>query len=229
MKKRVIVLSLGGSLIVPDEIDNTFLKIFQKTIKKHLKNYKFVIVCGGGSIARKYIHSLRKQGMSEHLQSLNGIAITRLNARFLTYFFGREANEGIPQNMKEIKNLLKKNQIVFCGALRYAKNETSDSTAAKLACFFNSEFINLTSVSGLYTSNPLKNKNARLIKWISWKDFYKITKNIKYHPGQHFPLDQNAAKIIMNNKIPTYILGKDLKNLDNLLTKKKFKGTAISG
>ena len=60
MKKKVIVISLGGSLIVPDEIDYSFLQKFREVIKKNTRKYKFVIVCGGGSIARKYIKALRK-------------------------------------------------------------------------------------------------------------------------------------------------------------------------
>jgi len=33
--KKVIVISLGGSLIVPDEIDVSFLKDFKKVILKN--------------------------------------------------------------------------------------------------------------------------------------------------------------------------------------------------
>ncbi len=49
-----------------------------------------------------------------------------------------------------------------------------------------------------------------------------------FKPGQHFVLDQTAARIILKSKIATYILGKDLTQLDNLLNHKKFKGTVIS-
>ena len=227
--KKLVVLSLGGSLIVPDEIDILFLNKFKQVIKKHLDNYKFVIVCGGGSIARKYIKALREQGKSEYLQSMSGIAVTRLNARFMTYFFGKDANEGVPHDMKQIKGLLKKNNIVFCGALRYEKKETSDGTAAKIARFFKTDFINLTLVSGLYNKNPLTHKNAKFIPEISWKNFLKKTNKIKYSPGQHFVLDQHAAETIKNYKIKTYIIGKNLKHFDNLLKGKKFKGTIISG
>jgi len=227
--KKVVVLSLGGSLIVPDEIDILFLNKFKQVIKKHLDNYRFVIVCGGGSIARKYIKALREQGKSEYLQSMSGIAVTRLNARFMTYFFGKDANEGIPHDMKQIKSLLKKNDVVFCGALRYAKKETSDGTSAKIARFFKTDFINLTLVPGLYDKNPIERKNAKFIPRISWQDFWNKARKIKYSPGQHFVLDQHAAEIIKNYKITTYILGKDMKNLDNLLNGKKFKGTIISG
>ena len=222
-----MVLSLGGSLIVPDDVDTSFLEKFKQVIKKHESRYRFVIVCGGGSVARKYIKALRATNKSEFLQSMAGISITRVNARFMTYLFGRDANEGIPHDMKEVANLLKKNSVVFCGALRYAARETSDSTAAKLANFFNTEFINLTVVNGLYSSNPLENKNAKFIPEISWQDFYQRASKMKYKPGQHFVLDQDASKIIKESKIKTYILGKNLKNLDNLLSSKKFIGTCI--
>ena len=229
MKKKVLVLSLGGSLIIPDEIDTEFIKNFKKVILKNTKKYKFVIVCGGGSIARKYISALEELEINEKLQGFSGISATRMNARFMTYFFGRDANKGVPHDMKDIKNLLKIYDVVFCGALRYAKNETSDGTSAKLANYFNTIFINLTNVDGLYNKNPKKYKNARLIEKISWKNFQKIANENKFKPGQHFVLDQKASEIILKNKIPTYIIGKNLKQLNNFLQNKKFTGTIIKG
>jgi uridylate kinase len=50
-----------------------------------------------------------------------------------------------------------------------------------------------------------------------------------FKPGQHFVLDQTASKIILKNKIKTYILGKDLKQLENVLKGRKFKGTFVEG
>ena len=227
MQKKVIIISLGGSLIIPDEIDISLLENFKNILKKHENKCKFAVVCGGGSVARKYINALRKTGKSEFLQSMAGISITRVNARFMTYFFGKDANEGIPHDMGEVKKLLKKNSIVFCGALRYAPKQTSDSTAAKLARFFSADFINLTAVSGLYTKNPFEYKDAVFIPKISWKEFNKRAQKIKFKPGQHFVLDQHAAEIILKHKIKTYILGKNLKHLDNLLSGKEFIGTVI--
>ena len=225
--KKVVVISLGGSLIVPDEIDYSFLNKFKKVINKNINKHKFVIVCGGGSIARKYIKALRKAGKPPYFQSLAGISVTRLNARFLTYFFGKDANQGIPHSKETVKNLLKKNEIVFCGALRYHANETSDGTAARLADFFNSDFINLTNVKGLYNKNPLKNKDAKFIAKITREKLYKRIAKLKYTPGQHFILDQEAIRIIKQKKIKTYILGRNLINLDNVIRNKKFTGTTI--
>jgi len=225
--KKVIVLSLGGSLIVPKKIDYKFLSNFKSILEKNYNNYKFVIVCGGGKIARKYISILKKQNKSIEQQSLAGIRATRMNAKLLMQIFGKKSNQTLPKSMKQVKNNLAKNSVVFCGALRYAPNETSDGTAAKLANYLNCKFVNLTNIPGLYTSNPKTNKNAKFIPKISWKDFEKQASRIKYKPGQHFVLDQHAAKTIKKYRIPTYILGPKLSNLQNLLNNKKFKGTTI--
>lgn len=225
-----MVISLGGSLIVPEKVDFKFLKSFIKTLRKHYRKWKFVIVCGGGSIARKYIEVLKHEHKAgEKELSLAGIRVTRLNALLLMELFGKEANDSLPTTMKSVKNDLRKNNVVVCGALRYTEKSTSDGTAAKLAHFLGSEFINMTNVKGLYSANPFTNKKARFIPWESWKKFDERANNMKYHSGQHFVLDQKAATMIHNDKIKTYIIGQNVKNIDKILSKKKFIGTLICG
>lgn len=227
MKKKVIVLSVGGSLIIPDKVNFYFLDRLKNTLQKNYKTHKFIIVTGGGSTARKYIEALKKEGKSKKELSMAGIRATRTNAQFLMQFFGKQANSQLPKNMLQVKSNLSKNNVVICGALRFTKDSTSDSTAASLANYFNSEFINLTNVKGLYSSNPLTNKKAKFIPKISWHDFNKITQKIKFKAGQHFVLDQKAAEIIYKHKIPTYILGPELSNLSKVLKGKRFTGTFI--
>ena len=229
MEKKVIVLSLGGSLIIPDKINIRFLKEFKKIIKINSQKYKFIIVCGGGSIARTYISGLKTLEATYRLQNLSGIGATRMNARFMNYLFGNEQKEGIPHKMKEVKKSIKKKDILFCGALEYRTKQTTDATAAEIAKYFKTIFINLTDVAGLYNKNPKKFKNAKFIPKISWEKFHKMANKNKYSPGQHFVLDQTASKIILKNKITTYIMGKNLKQLDNFLHNKKFKATIIQG
>jgi uridylate kinase len=226
--KKVIVLSLGGSQIIPDDVNVKYLKEFKKTIMSNSKKYKFVVVCGGGSLARKYIEGIKSQTSSHKFQSLAGISATRTNARFMNYFFGIDPEKGIPHSIKDVRKYIKKLDIIFCGALEYKPHQTSDSTAADIAKKFKTKFVNLTNVKGLHDKNPKEFKNAKFIPKISWKEFDKLANKIKFKPGQHFVLDQTASKTIMKNKIPTYII-KDLKNLDNLLKGKKFIGTRIDG
>lgn len=225
MKKQVIVLSLGGSQIIPNDINNKYLNEFKKTLLKN-KKYKFIIVCGGGSLARKYISSIKQAKQNEKFQSLAGISATRTNARFMNYFFGIDPQKGIPHTIKAVKKYIKKMDIIFCGALEYKPDQTSDSTAAEIAKTFKAKFVNLTNIKGLYTKDPSKYKDAKFIEKISWKNFNKLANKLKFKPGQHFVLDQTASKIILQNKIPTCII-KDLKQLDNFLKNKKFIGTKI--
>ncbi|MEM3091617.1 MAG: hypothetical protein QXD05_00595, partial [Candidatus Pacearchaeota archaeon] len=82
---------------------------------------------------------------------------------------------------------------------------------------------------GLHDKNPIKYKDAKLIKKISWEKFSKMAHSIKFKPGQHFILDQMASNVIKKYKIKTYIIGKDLKQLQRILYNKSFKGTIISG
>ena len=225
--KRIIVISLGGSLIVPDQMNHSFLNKFKDTLREHYNSYKFVIVCGGGSIARRYIAALLKEHKPKKELAQAGIRATRMNAQFIMQLFGKEANDTLPTSIEEIKNALPKNKVIICGSLRYTKNSTSDGTAAKIAHLLNTDFINMTDVKGLYSGNPKTNTRAKFIKKISWKDFEKRALKIDFKTGQHFVLDQQAAVIIKKYKIKTYIIDSDLKNLERLLQGKKFVGTVI--
>ena len=223
----VKVISLGGSLIVPNEINYRYVNDFKKLIVRLSKKEKFVIVCGGGKTARIYINALRESGVGEEILSYIGIRITRLNAWFLINIFGKSTSEKLAKSLKEIKNLLRRNNIVIVGGLRYKPNNTSDGTTANIASLLKCDFINVTNVKGLYDKDP-KLKGAKFISRINYKNFNKIVNKIRYKAGQHFVLDQSAAKIIKKNNIKTYIVGNNLRNLENLIKGKKFIGTTIS-
>jgi len=228
MKEEIIVMSLGGSVIIPDKISYGFLDKFKDLIIRLSKDKRFVIVVGGGSTARKYINPLLKEGISQKTACLIGIGITRLNARFMLNFFGWPAAKHLPSSMKELKNMIEKNRIVFTGGLRFVPNNTSDGTAAQIASYIKTDLVNVTNVQGLYTKDPRKYRDAEFIPEISFDEFDKIVRKIKYSAGQHFVLDQNASKIIKKSRIKTIIIGDDIKNLENFLAGKKFDGTIIN-
>ena len=172
---------------------------------------------------------MEQERRSEKEKSLAGIHATRMNAEALMQIFGKnEANDLLPLNMKHVKSNLNRNKVVICGSLRYTSKSTSDGTAANLAHFLKADFINMTNVTGLFTSDPRTHKDAKLIQKISWPDFEKKAKKLKYKPGQHFVLDQKAASIIRKYSIPTYIIGPNTKNISNILNKKPFIGTLVN-
>ena len=58
---KTIVIALGGSIMYPEEIDISFLKKFKKFILNRLRDgSRFIIVVGGGRIARIYQDAAHK-------------------------------------------------------------------------------------------------------------------------------------------------------------------------
>jgi len=219
---QTIVISLGGSIIVQEKINYKFLNEFKRIILKH-KEYKFIIVTGGGKTARTYIEAARKEKLSEEEISFLGILTTRLNANLIADIFNQSR---VPETHQEINNI--KEKIIVCGALGNKSKMTSDTNAAQIAKDKKAKFfINMTNVPGLFTDDPKTHKNASLIPFITHKDFNNKIQKIKFKAGQHFILDQKASEIIKRNNITTIIIEGN-NQLENILNNQKFIGTIIS-
>lgn len=220
-----VVISVGGSVIVPDRPDYNFLMKFKKSVKRLSKKHKIVLVCGGGRVARDYIFVLEKQGATEYVRDLVGIECTRLNARLVSSFFGF-TNKEIPDTLERVSDMLSKYRVVVCGGL--GAGRTSDGTAASIADYIGADlFVNMTNVNGLYDKDPKEYKDAKFIKKISYRDFSYIMSRVKEKPGQHFILDSYATAIISSQKIKTIIV-RGIENLGGAIEGKKFIGTVIS-
>ncbi|MBT4577032.1 UMP kinase [Candidatus Woesearchaeota archaeon] len=226
---KVEVLSVGGSLLFKNgKVNYSYIQDLKKFLSS-FKDRKFVLVIGGGTVARTYIDALEKLGANRDTMSRFGIGITRTNARLIANVLGKDSNiRDIPKTLRHVKGYLRKHKIVCCGALRYEPNQTSDGTAAQIAHYLKTRFINVTNVKGLYTKDPNRFKGAKLVSKISYEEFSKLVNKLKYHPGQHFILDQHAAETIKKNRIKTFIVSGSFANLKNLLRGKKFVGTSIN-
>lgn len=224
MPKEVVVISVGGSIIVPREPDYHFLKQLKESIKRIAKTHKVVICTGGGAIAREYIGVLRRAGFGESAQDMVGIAATRLNAMLVSTFL--ETNGFyIPTALAAVKTMLKKYGVVVCGGLGPGK--TSDGTTAEIAHALKAKaMVNITNVAGLYDKDPRTHPDAYLIPRISHADFAKMIAKIKEKPGQHFVLDSIAAEIARKAKMKVIII-KGAENLERYLKGKHFLGTII--
>jgi len=222
---KIIVLSLGGSLIVPDDLDTDFLKKFKKTIEKYIeKDYKFVIYCGGGRLARNIQQAASKITKLEN-KDLDwlGIYATRLNAEFIKTIFKENAESFVVEN-PNIKIDFKKNIIVAAGWL---PGWSTDCDAVLLAKNLGiKEMVNMSNVDYVYDKDPSKYANAKKIEKISWKNFSKLI-NQKWKAGMNVPFDPIASKEAEKSQIKVSIIGKNLKNFENLLCGKQYKGTVI--
>ena len=210
---------------MPGVIYVNFLKNFKKVIEKYVnKGYKFVIYCGGGRLARNYQKSASKISKlsNEDLDWL-GIYAAKLNALLIKTIFRNEAAIYVLDNPND-KRYIKKN-IIIGGNLFPGRSTDYDAVSA--ANYFGvKEVINMSNINYIYDKDPIKYKDAKKIEKISWSDYIKIV-GAKWKPGMNVPFDPIAAKEAKKSKIKVNIIGKDLKNLENLLDGKKFVGTAI--
>lgn len=224
--KEYIIISLGGSIIVPERIDINLLKNFTEVIKEHTeKGFHFVIITGGGKTCRNYNNSL-KQIVNPSAVDLDwmGIASTRLNAELIRICFGNLAYDKIILNPDSIPETDK--PILVGGG--WQPGNSSDLAAVHMAKSIGAtKIINLSNVDYVYTKNPREYTDAIPIKSSSWKDFRKLLP-VDWDPGANVPFDPIAAREAEKLSLEVIVMnGKNIENLKNYLDGKKFVGTII--
>ena len=223
---KTVILSLGGSLIVPDKVDASFLKKFRKMILAFVKKKcRFVIYCGGGKLARNYQDAVDKITKSKPVdKDWLGIYATRLNALLLQRIFQPYAEAQVVVDPTGHVSFTKRILV----AAGWKPGWSTDYDAVLLARNLKiTTLINMTNVDYVYDKNPKKFRNAEPMKDLTWKRFRKLVGNA-WKPGLNMPFDPIAAKAAEKNKLKVVVLGKNLANLENFLKGKEFKGTVIS-
>ncbi len=176
MKKnsKTVVISLGGSVIIPKEIQIRFLKKFKEFILRFLKkNYRFVIVAGGGNICREYQKAAATIArVSDEDKDWIGIHATRLNAHLLRTIFKKEAYPIVLDN--PLKQINGKNYNLFIGSGWRPGWSTDYDTILLAERFKADKIINATNIDYVYEKDIAKHKSAKPIKEITWDKIKNI-------------------------------------------------------
>jgi uridylate kinase len=222
--KETIIISLGGSLVAPSEIDLGFLKNFKHSLQKYLGAKRFFIIVGGGKPARNYQKALLEFGAKENDRDWMGINISRLNAEVAKQlFFGYSFDKIVTDPNKKVKT----NKDVIIGA-GWKPGWSTDYDAVLIAKNNNVKtIINLTNVDYVYDKNPSEFPDAKPLKEIDWKSFERIVGD-KWTPGLNMPFDPRASKLASRLKLKVIMInGKSLERLEDFLNQKPFIGTII--
>jgi uridylate kinase len=225
-KKKPIIISLGGSLIVPEEINPKFLKQFSKLVRGLVANgQRFVIITGGGRTARNYQNAAKQvvKITDEDLDWL-GIHATRINAHLLRTIFTDLAN---PRIITHPNEKIKWAEPILLGA-GWKPGWSTDYDAVLIAKQVGAEtIINLSNISHVYSGDPKKDATAKPLNAISWADYRRIIPT-EWQPGLSSPFDPVASKMAEKLKLKVLITdGENLANLKKALLGLKFKGTTI--
>lgn len=231
-KENLFVISLGGSLIVPDAIDWHFLKKFKEIIAEQIKKgNKFVMVTGGGNTARRYQDAANKVSqLTNDDQDWLGIHATRLNAHLIKTIFREYAHPRINKNpctKEDLGQHFAQGERVMVAA-GWRPGWSTDYVATILAERLEAKkILNLSNIEYVYDKDPKKFKEARKIKEIKWKDFRKIVGD-EWDPGLNMPFDPIASKNAQEKKMQVFIMnGKNLHNLNDFFSGRGFIGTKI--
>lgn len=229
-KEPPIVISVGGSLIVPNGgVDTDFLKKFNQLIREKVaKGKRFILIAGGGKIARHY-----QLAGKEVIGSLNdedldwlGIHATRFNAHLLRTIFQDIAHPKIITKYDQKIHHFKEPILIGAG---WKPGWSTDYDAVLLAKYYHSSIIiNLSNVDGVYDKDPKKFTQAKLIDKITWEEMIEITGS-KWMPGFSAPFDPVATPLAKKLGLTVIVAnGHNFKNLDNIIEGRSFKGTVIT-
>lgn len=225
-----LVISLGGSLIVPaGGPDVHFLKAFREFVLELVsKGRKVVIVCGGGRTARHYINAA--SDVMTHIEPDDldwlGIHATRLNGHLLRTLFRTVAHPNVIKNPMRTPRHWKERVLIAAG---WKPGWSTDYVASRIAGLLNvKHIVNASNIDGVFTADPKKDADAKLLKEISWGQ-YRAMVGDTWDPGLSAPFDPVASKYCQRHGISVAIVdGKNLRNLERVVVGEEFKGSLLS-
>ena len=223
-----VVISLGGSIIIPGDRDGEFLKRFASLLRELSGEMELFVVCGGGKTARTYINIGRELNGSEAQLDEMGIAATRLNARLLQLALGDMAEQSVPCTVEEAAGQASQGKVVVMGGT--TPGHTTDGVSASLAEAVGAvRIVNATSVDAVYSADPRKDSSARRYERLTFQQLKDLLGD-EHGAGASGVFDPMGAAIVMRSRIPLIVVaGRDLEDMSRAVRGTSVKGTVIDG
>lgn len=224
-----VVVSVGGSLIVPDEIDTDFLTTLKTFITDQTTNHgrRFILIAGGGKTARKYQDAAATVTELD-VEDLDwmGIHSTRLNGHLLRTIFRDIAYSVMITDPDTILDVPGEPAVIIASG--YRPGASTDLRAVQIARHVGAtKVINLSNIDYAYTADPRTDPTAKKIEDISWTEFRALIP-ADWNPGMSAPFDPVAARKADEHGIEVAIINGDKPGeLAQYLNGQPFIGTVI--
>jgi uridylate kinase len=225
----ITVISLGGSIIAPEGVDEIFLKDFVSLVRSFFEEdekRRLILVTGGGGPARSWQRAYREicGGGEDGAADWIGIMATRLNAQLVKAVMGEWCAQDVVTDPTQVGPFTGR-VLVAAG---WKPGFSSDYDAVLLAERFQADrVINLSNIEQVYTEDPKKNPDAAPIDRISWADFRALVGDT-WVPGKIVPFDPVASRHAAKIGIRVICAaGRNLENLKKILAGESFLGTTI--
>ena len=225
--KKIFVMSVGGSVFFNDKLRAPEIAKYCEVLNELIREgYAFVLVVGGGKVARVYQAGAKALGANNFELDEVGIAITRANALFFTHGIDNAWKE-VLVDPKQAKTVMLLNKTpIFGGTI---PGQTTDAVGALIAELLGADFINISNVDGIYSADPNKEPNAKMYKELTHVKMVSLLKAEASRPGGHSFVDAHAAAILDRSKIRSFFInGDDVENFKSLVRGNiDFKGTLV--
>ncbi|MCK4443954.1 MAG: UMP kinase [Thermoplasmata archaeon] len=225
----VVVISIGGSVLIPDDRDFDYLTKLAELLIELSSRVKLYVVVGGGRVSRYYIELGRLLGTDESRLDEMGVVVTRLNAKLLISALSGRANEIPPSTVRDAVGLGKENGIVVMGGT--TPGHTTDGVAALLAEGVKADrIINATAVDGIYTRDPKKYDDAERIEHLTFEELLEMCKTTDWKAGPSNVFDSLGAEVIARSGIPLLVVdGRNVEILGSAILGDASSGTLVNG
>jgi uridylate kinase len=224
---KTIVISLGGSLVVPSTVDTLFLSKLKVLVEKKIsQGFRFLFIVGGGKICRAYQEALAEVRPTTTTEDLDwlGIYTTQFNAQLVRLVFKDDADQNIAGDPYDVGSITA-SIIIAAGARPGSSTDLGAIRAAeKLGAH---HVINLSNISHVYDMDPRENPQAQKFETLSWQQYRSFIPT-EWTPGLSTPFDPIAAKKAEELGITVAIMSGDLENFERYLDGQEFIGTVIS-
>lgn len=224
---KIFVLSVGGSVFFNEKLRAPEIAKFCEIINELVREgNQFVIVVGGGRVARVYQSGAKALGANNFELDEVGIAVCKANALFFTYGIDNSWR-GVLTDPKEAERVLLLGKTpVFGGTM---PGQTTDAVGAIISELLGADFINLSNVDGIYSADPAIETHAKMYKELTHTKMVSLLKAQASKPGGHSFVDAHAAAILNRSKIKSYFInGNDLENFKSIVRGNiDFKGTIV--
>lgn len=220
------MVSLGGSLIAPDTVDVAFVRGIRDAMRELSAQSRFVLVCGGGAIARRYQTAYRASaGESAHADAADwvGIAATRLNAELIKHALGDLAPDEVVYD-PSVSPRFTGRVLVAAG---WKPGFSHDYDAVLLAEQLGARvMLKLSNLAQVYDGDPKHDGNARPLERMSWGQMSTLMGR-EWAPGSNLPFDPIATRRAAELGLTLLVAGSDLQNFRRILAAQEFTGTTV--
>jgi len=196
------ILAYGGSIISTPYSSTGYNKNAINNLKKIIRKYpedKFIIVIGGGLLAKKLIEEECDKNTSDFDKDLIGIKATKINAKHTLHEIKKNIHGIFPEVLSKPQNITKfKERVFVCGG--WKPGRSTDYVALKFAEKNSTNLIyKITNVKEILDVKPKefdKNKKEKYsrIKNPTWNKIVNLVDD-KWVPRLNTPIDPKAAKL----------------------------------